>query len=309
MDASATDEVYDALCAAFRVRSRGPGLVEIRRARDEAVLMFRWPPEDRLFGVRVSLTRIDRRLDWDRPAHDLEEWLESVDLWLMEDVENYFRHRARRRAVDDYIELRKPNWPMDERFYLQVNERIEQAWTLLQDITDTALAARVALAAQDRGTLLAWTFATENNATGPFVVGHSTITWDSPDVARLADMAMGDSVPATVAVDLVRHATHTAAEAGARVVASDIDLANWHPDLPKITGFRPGNAGTTVDTDFLTEDAELADNLLQTALAEPGRWGGDRDRSGRYLPHSRIGRLLHRLRHGRSGTPPRMYAG
>jgi hypothetical protein len=303
------DEVYDALTAGFRVRSGGPGLVEIRRAGDEAVLMFRWPPEDRLFGVPVSLNRIDRRIDWDRPAHHLEEWIESVDLWLMEDVENGYRYRARRRAVDDYIELRQPNWPMDERFHLQVNERIEQDWTMLQDITDTVLDARVALAAQDRGALLAWTFAYENNATGGPIVGHSTVTWDGADGARLVDMSLGDSVPATVAVDLVRHATHAAAEAGAQVVTSDIDLASWHPDLPKISGFRLGNAGMTVDTDFLAEDPELATGLLQTALADPGPWGGDRDRSGRYLPNSRIGRLLHRLRHGESGAPPRLYAG
>jgi hypothetical protein len=271
--------------------------------------MFRWPPEDRLFGVPVSLTRIDRRLDWDRPARDLEEWLESVDLWLMEDVENGYRYRARRRAVDDYIELRQPNWPMDDRFCLQVNERIEQDWTLLDGLTE-GLEAPDAFAAQDQGTLLAWTFATENNSTGPFLVGHSTITWDGPDVARLVDLSVrDDTVPATVAVDLVRHATHAAAEAGVRVVVSDIDLPRWHPDLPDITGFRSGSWGITVDTDFLAEDAELASGLLQRALADPDRWGGDRDRAGRYLPDSRIGRILHRLRHGDSGTPPRMYAG
>lgn len=271
--------------------------------------MFRWPPEDHLFGVPVSLNRIDRRLDWDRPAGDLTEWIESVDLWLMEDVENGFRYRARRRAVDDYIELRTPTWPMDERFYCQVNQRIEPDWTLLKDITDTALDARVALAAQARGALLAWTFAYENNATGTPIVGHSTITWDGPDVARLVDLSVDESVPATVAVDLIRHATHTAAEAGARVVVCDTDLASWHPKLPDITGFRASAAGSTVDTDFLAEDPELATELLRSALADPGRWGQDRDRSGRYLPDSRIGRLLHRLRHGDSGTAPRMYAG
>src|SRR5215213_1926651 len=107
------------------------GLVEIRRAGSEALHMFRWPPEDRQFGVPVSLARIDRRLDWDRPASNLEGWLESVDVCIMEDVDNGYRYRARRRALDDYIELRQPTWPMDERFYLQVNERVERDWTLL----------------------------------------------------------------------------------------------------------------------------------------------------------------------------------
>lgn len=220
------------------------------------------------------------------------------------------RPRIHRRAVDDYIELGRPTWPIDERFYFQLNRRIETDWTLLKDLPDQGLDARVALAAHDQGSLLAWTFGYENNSTGKPVVGDSTVAWDGSDVARLIDLSVGDNVPATVAMELVRSATHAAAEAGARVVvASDIDLATWHPDLPMITGFRAGHDGMSVDTDFLAEDTELADGLLQTALADPGRWGDDRDRSGRYLPNSRTGRLLHRLRYGSSGKPPRMYVG
>lgn len=302
------DDVFTALSEAFPVRGDGSGLVEIRRIGNEAVLMFRWPPEDRLFGVSVSLTRIDRRLDWNRPAADLEEWLESLDLWITEDVDNGYRYRARRSAVDDYIELRQPPWPMDERFYLQVNERIERDWTLVEH-ADDGLDAGIALAAQDSGTLLAWTFAYENNSSGSPVVGHSTIAWDGPDVARLIHLVLRDDVPATVAAELVRSATHAAAEAGAQVVVSDVDLGTCHPDLAAITGFRPGHEGMRVGTDLLTEDADLAERLLDEALAEPGRWGDNRDRSGRYLPNSRIGRALHRLRHGTSGRPPRLYVG
>lgn len=308
MVAPTSDEAFEAITAAFGVRSSGPGLVGIRRSGDEAVLLCRWPPEDRLFGVPLSLTRTDRRLDWDRPAKDVDEWIESIDLWLMEDVENGFRFRARRRAVDDYIELRVPAWPADERFYCQVKERIDPDWTLLQDI-GTTLDARVALAAQARGALLAWTFAYENNSTGTPVVGHSTITWDGAEVARLLNVSVAEAVPVTVVVDLVRLATHTAAEAGPRVVVAETDLARWHPKLPDITGFRASDLGSAMDTDFLAEDPDLATELLRTALADPGRWGHDRDRSGRRLPGSRVGRLLHRLRHGEAGTAPQMYAG
>jgi hypothetical protein len=75
------------------------GLVEIRRSGDEAVLMFRWRPYPYLFGVPISLTKTDRRLDWDQPAADLDEWVDSIDLWRMETLENGWTLQARRRQV------------------------------------------------------------------------------------------------------------------------------------------------------------------------------------------------------------------
>lgn len=102
---TAPDVVFAALTAAFPIQQQA-SLVEIRRSGEEAVLMFRWRPRLHLFGVPVSLTQTHRRLDWDQPAEHLDDWLESVDLWLMEDVENGSLYRARRRRVDDYIELR-----------------------------------------------------------------------------------------------------------------------------------------------------------------------------------------------------------
>lgn len=301
------DEVFAALRATISAEPRQEGLVGIRRVGNEAVFLFRWAPQKRLFGVPVSLERTDRRLDWDQPASDLDEWLESVDLWLMEDVENGYSFRARRRLVGDYIELRTPSWPSDERFYLQLNDRIEDDWTLL-DPTEGNVDAGTALAAQERGALLAWTFAYENNSSGRPVVGHSTVIRDDGDTARLVELVLVDEgVPATVAVELVRYATHAAAAAGFETVASDIDLFAWHPDLPAITGFTSGPEGLRVKTDFLTENPMLADRLLSSALAEPGQWGADRDRSGRYLPKSKVGRLLHRLRYGPSGSPPRFF--
>ena len=310
------DEVFNALQKTFDVRGRTAGLIDIRRSRtdaDTAVLVFRWPPEDRLFGVPVSLTRIERRLGWDQPAPDLDDWLDSVDLWIMEEVSNGFRHRGRRRAVDDYIELTKPSWPDDQRFHLQVNGHIDTDTTILEDLAVAGLDARAALGAQDAGTLLAWTFAYENNSIGMPIVGHSTIIRDSSETARLVDVVLGVDVPATVAVELVRAATHAAAEAGARAVDAPetlaFDLRRLHPDVCRITGFRPGPAGLRVDTNFLTEDAALASSLLQAELVHPGRWGDDRDRAGRHIPNSRARRFLHRLRYGKAGTPPRVYAG
>jgi hypothetical protein len=282
-----------------------------------AVLLLRWPPEDRLFGIPVSLTRTDRRLDWARPARDLDDWLDSVDLWILEDVKQWVsspRPPPSRRAVDEHIELSEPTWPDDRRFYLQVNESIHTETTLLEDLAVVGLDARTRLAAEAAGTLLAWTFAYENNSTGSPIMGHSTIIRDADGEIRLVEVVLGIDVPATVAVELVRAATHTAAEGEtlAVVIAKSVaaDLRHIHPDTLRITGFRPGAAsGLRVETDFLAEDIELANKLLQAELAHPSRWGDNRDRAGRYLPKSQTSRLLHRLRDGKSGTPPRMYAG
>jgi hypothetical protein len=316
MNNLSADQVFDALLGAFDLRGKTAGLIDIRRspiASDTALLMFRWPPQDQLFGVPISFTRIERRLDWDRPARDLDDWLDSVELWILEDVENGFSYRARRRAVDDYIELSTPGWPDDRRFYLQVNSHLDTDTTLLQDLHRVGLDAELALEAQHAGRLLAWIFAYENNSTGSPIVGHSTVIRSNSHVPRLANVALAADVPPTVAVALVRSATHTAADNGAEAVEAEAavigHLQSLHPDIPKIAGFVRGPDGHRVATNFLTEDPTLADHLFRDALNQPGRWGGDRDRVGRYLPKSGLLRAFHRVRHGTSGTPPRMYAG
>jgi hypothetical protein len=291
------DDVFTALIAAY------PRL-EIRRAGDEAVLMFRWDGSQ-LYGVPLSLTSIDRRLDWDRPAHDLEGWLESVGLWLMEDVENGFVHRARRRLVDDYMELRGPGWPCDVRFWVgAIGPRDEHSWPRVPFVRRDGLDPTPAVQRRDADTLLAWVTAYENNSTGSPYVAQATVVLVRDAVAEIDFVELAAGVPDTLVLDLVHTATHAAADAGAATVITRLSL----PHLA-VAGFRTQGDHEAVDTRFLLEDHDAAQALLDDELVDPGLWGRDRDRAGRYLPTTRIGRLRHLLRHGPYGSGQRSYAG
>ena len=106
-------------------------------------------------------------------------------------------------------------------------------------------------------------------------------------------------------VDLASLAAHIAATAGALKVVTALELAGL-----ELLGFRHTPEGTrVVDTSFLDEDPDGARALLEQSLESPGRWGQDRDLAGRHIPPGRLGRWLHRLRYGRTGSRPRMYAG
>lgn len=296
---------FEALLAAFPTRTES-GLVEIRRSGDEAMLMFRWKPHPHLFGVPVPLTRTDRRLDWDEPAVDLDDWLESVELWLMEDVENSYLYTARRRRVDDYIELRQPEWPTDSRFVVDVVDPGDRdSWLRVPYVSGDGLDPSRALERRKAGTLVAWITAYENNSTGMPYVGQAIVVRESATVARLEHTDVIENAPPTLVLDIVRTATHAAADAGAQTVITQLDL-----DHLDVAGFRRMPDGQlSVDTTFLAEDPDAAEAVHREALAVRGRWGRDRDQAGRYLPTSRIGRLLHLLRHRSSGRQPRVYAG
>jgi hypothetical protein len=151
---------------------------------------------------------------------------------------------------------------------------------------------------------VSWLLAYENNATGEPWVGHAVVSrQDDEVVLELVETLPG--VPRTVALDLAYFACHGAAGQGALTVTT----ALTDPDL-SLAGFRDDGPGVRVlSTDFLDADPDGARALLERDLASGGPWGGDRDSSGRYLPATRIGRLVHRLRWGRSGRPHRVWAG
>lgn len=267
--------------------------------------MFRWDRDPRLFGVPVPLTDITRRLDWDQPAADLDDWIESVDLWLLEDVENGFVHRARRHQVGHYIELREPGWPDDRRFYLDaVAPGDGDSWLRVPFMAEAGLDPAPAVALRDTGRLISWVTASENSTGGPYV-GHACVTWVDETTAFLEAMQISDGVPSTVPVDLASLAAHLAAAAGALKVVTALEL-----DRLELIGFRHTPEGTwVVDTSFLDEDPDGARALLEQSLESPGRWGQDRDLAGRHIPPGRLGRWMHRLRHGRTGSRPRRYVG
>jgi ribosomal protein L35AE/L33A len=265
--------------------------------------MFRWD-EAQLYGVPLSLMGIDRRLDWDRPARDLNEWLESVGLWLMEDVENGFVHRARRRLADGYVELRGPGWPGDLRFWVDaVGPGHHDAWLRVPFVQRDGLDPAPAIERRDAKKLVAWVTAYENNSSGSPYLGQATVIHTRPGVAEIDQVEFAAGVPDTLVLDVVRTATHAAAAAGAATVITHLSLSHL-----SVAGFRPQGDHQAVATTFFDEDHDAAQALLVDELKNPGRWGRDRDEAGRYLPTARVGRLSHRLRHGPSGTKKRTYA-
>lgn len=303
------EEVFEALrrAYAFRLAQHGD-LVGLRRSGDEAVLLFRWNPLPDLFGVPVPLTMTSRRMDWDQPALDLVDWLESVDLWLMEDVENgIMLWRAARRRVDDYIELREPGWPIDDRFIVDVAAPGDRhAWLRTDFMARDGLEPAGAVQRRDAGTLIGWVTAYENNSTGSPYVAQATVVRDRPGIAHLDTLEVVPGAPPSLVLDVVRTATHFAAEQACGSVWTHLEVQ--HLDL---AGFRRDAADgrMLVDTAFLDEDPIAARELLRAELAQRSQWGRYRDQAGRYLPATRLGRLLHRLRHGSTGTGRRTYVG
>lgn len=302
------DDVFEALRSEYELRlGQGGSLVDLRRSGGEAVFIFRWDPLPDLFGVPVPLTETNRRLDWDQPAADLSEWLESLTLWLMEDVENGMLWHAARRRVHDYIELREPGWPIDHRFYVDVVAPGDRdAWLRTDFMARDGLNPGGAVARRDSGALLGWVTAYENNSTGSPYVAQATVVRDRPGLAHLDTLEAVPGAPPSLVLDVVRSATHYAAERAQRVVWTDLELE--HLDL---AGFRrdPADGRMLVDTAFLDEDPVAANELLLAELTRPSQWGQDRDRAGRYLPTTRLGALVHRLRYGSTGARRRTYLG
>lgn len=283
-------------------------VVEVRDAPGEVVLLVRWQRDPRLYGIPIPLGDISRDFYYtDYPVASAAEWLDSVGLGLMIQMDTGFRAGARRTAVDDYLELRADGgWPVDERFYYDVVEPTDPySWERVPFVAAAGLDPTAAVASRGTGRLIAWVTGYENNSTGEPYVAQAVVSWTGETTAHLEHVEVADGVPVTLVVDLAHLASHAAASAGALSVTTDLDA----PELA-VVGFRVGLGGRReVDTSFLKEDPAGAARLLESALTTGERWGQDRDAAGRYLPQTRGGRLWHRLRHGPSGAQPRRYVG
>ena len=276
----------DEAFAKLRLRRKprpGSVLREVRRRGDEAVLLYRWPPFVKLYGVPVSLLLDSDAGRWQpenspggswgetgtwEPPADLDAWAASIELWKMDTVENYFNFRARRRLVEDYIELRGPDWARDPRFEMsELGPTDGYGWTRVPYVVEAGLDPSAALTARDRGTLVAWVTGSAPYAPGYPYVSQAAAVWEEPGVARLEQLEVVPDAPATLLLATVRHLTHLAAESGAIHVVADFEFP--HHD---IAGFRPEAGRLVVDTMFIDEQPERADQLVRDALAHPGRW-------------------------------------
>lgn len=297
------DEAYAALRDHLADDLRTGRVLEVRREGDEAVLLLRLEAHPPVFGVRVRLDDTTRRLDWDHPATDLEDWLDSVGLWLVEDVENWYAFGASRTARHDHVELGPQVWPDDGRFeaYVEDASHVERLrGSVVAEVAPGAWAAvEEALAADDVEAVVHVHDAGSSDTVGLALArrrGH---------VTDLTHVWTAGGVPDSVVLVAVRVAARVAASHGATEVTTDLPL----PHLD-VLGFRPDDAGGwRTDTRFLGEDRAAALAVITSSTADGGPWGRRRDRAGRVLPRGRLGRLLHRLRHGPTGAPRRFHAG
>lgn len=151
--------------------------VEVREAPDEAVLVVQFERDPSRYGIPISLT--DTGHDYfhtDFPVADDEEWLDSVGIGLMVNLDTGLRARGRRRVVGDYIELREEGgWPVDDRFALQEVDAELQAGAEV-GLREVRLDVGPAVRSRVEGRLAVWMFAYENNSAGDPDVGHGVLS-------------------------------------------------------------------------------------------------------------------------------------
>jgi len=272
-------------------------VVETRLVGNEVLVMIRWPRDPRLYAIPVDLAATRRDYYYAIPVDTDEEWLDSVGLGFMVMLDTGFRSRARRRLIDDYIELRPAGgWPSDERFYFQFEKPEGSRVAALADhLRSDGLDPSAASTAASEGRLVEWIVAYENNATGEPWVGQAVIARRNN---AEADLSIG-TIPGTpdfLRINLAYHGGHAAARHGiARLYCAEA------APIFEIAGFRRGDDGFGLDTSLLDADPDRARQHLATDNSGGQNWGRDRDAAGRYMPRSRAGRLLHALRHGGSG--------
>jgi hypothetical protein len=283
----------------------GCRVAEVREAPGEVVLLMRRDRDPHLYGIPVSLG--DTRHEFyysDCEVSSDDEWLDSVDIGLMVMLDTGYVATARRRQVDDYIELRDVDgWPDDRRFTLQ--DGGDDMDLLAGRLREVGLDPSAALEQRARNRLQVWMLASENNSTGGPWVGHAVVSRSGKAEAILEVVETSPEVPPTVALDLAYFACHSAAAAGVERVWTEL------PDeVLALAGFVSTPDGRQVlDTNFLAADPDGARALLATDLDRQVPWGQDRDLAGRHVPPSVVGRTLHRLRFGKSGRRPKMWAG
>ena len=282
-------------------------VVELRGSDDEVVVLFRTDPNPNLFGLPIPLTDLTTTYFYNSPISSPDEWLDELGTEVMVQLDTGYVSSASRVLIDDYIELREPRWPFDERFFVDVvPPDIDDSWLRVPFVADDGLDPAPALELRERGLLIAWITAYENNSTGSPYVGTATVSWIDDTVAELAHIQTVEDLPETAVLDIAHAAVHAAADLGATTVTT----AEPYGDLD-LLGFKQNSDSSAriVDTRILDADVERATESVETALKEPSQWGQDRDREGRHIPPGHIARLIHRLRHGTGRKAGRTYAG
>jgi hypothetical protein len=268
----------DALVAAFRVELCRPGqpssgcsAVEVQALDDVALVGFGWRQNLHRFAIRVPLSDAAEGMSSGLPNENPEDWAREVVWWLSEELDTEFVGRASRRLVDGRIELSRPSWPSDSRFYLSASRPGDRVWggglrSLGTDGLDADAPRRMA----DETPALVWLRSSLNTPAGGPTVGQAVVSLPVGDSARLNFLQVGHGAPDSVSLELVRAAVHQAADAGAAHVRTDLD-----GEVFGILGFRNRNGQTVLDSSMLDANYEQAVALHRRAASQtiPEAWG------------------------------------
>ena len=262
----------DALVAALRVAlgwpgqpSRGCSAVEVQALDDVALVDFNWRRSVHRFAIRVSLGDAAEGMSTGLPNETPEDWAREVAWWLSEELDTGFVGRASRRMVDGRIELSRPSWPSDDRFYLSASRPGDRVWSgALWSIGRDGLDADTPRRMAAETPALVWLRSSLNSPAGGPAVGQAVVSLPAGESARLDFLQVADGAPDSVSLELVRAAVHQAADAGADNVVTD-----FNGEVLDIVGFRNRNGQTVLDTSFLDADYEKAVALHHRVASQP----------------------------------------
>ena len=270
-----------------------------RVSSDEVTVLATRAGDTQLHGIPVSLEHTGYEFYYGprHPVNSVDEWLESVGLGFSIMLETGYAYFARRRVLEDYIELRaEGGWPQDDRFYYYPYAPRGDTTGFGNRQEDPDLDVSLPNARIEQGRLIEWVVATENNATAGPHLGQALTSHDEHHGAILELLEVADGVPNSVRLELGRIVVFGAGPRYSHVVT------HLQDPLLTILGFRPlSDSLQVIGTDLVSADPVTAHAIVESEVAQGPLWGCDRDVAGRPLPSSRFGKLLHRLRWPHTG--------
>lgn len=245
--------------------SQGCSGVEVLAGDDAVVVAFGWLDNRHRFEIRIPVADAAEGMSTGLSNDTAEQWANEVALWLSEELDTGYVARASRRLVDGRIELSRPTWPSDDRFYLSVSRPHDRVWegalwSIARDGLDADTLRRIAAVTP----AMVWLRASLNSRAGGPAVAQAVVTPPTDGTGRLALLQVADGAPDSVLLDLVHAAAHQAADAGAEQVATRLN-----GEALDIVGFRSHHGQAVVDAALLDQDHQRARAVQDRAAGQP----------------------------------------
>jgi len=273
----------EALVSALRVALDRPGMpsdgssaVEVLADEDSALFAFGWLSNVHRFAIRIPLSDAGEGMSTGLPNGTPEDWAHEVALWLSEELDTGYVRRASRRLVEGRIELWRPTWPSDDRFYLSASRPGDRVWRgALRSVGKDGLDADTPVRMAAQTPAMVWLRSSLNSPAGGPAVGQVIVSVPEGRTARLDFLQVAADAPDSVSLGLIHAAAHQAADAGAVQVVTHL-----RGEVFDIVGFRNQNGQAVLDASLLDADRERAESLYERAAGQlvPQAWRGAAER-------------------------------